>query len=140
MHVFFVHKNLPVSYLTVTMLIRQDQRISLEKYAVQCYWLIKNVNKEDTFSYTYSVDHQWRFGKSIPFYRFGWHKVGIILEQWKVAFLSPSKICENLNFREKFKFAKISLGDKNATSLCSKNISTLLYSTRQKGKDLPKRL
>ena len=28
----------------------------------------------------------------------GPHKVEIILEQREVAFLSPSKICENLNF------------------------------------------
>ena len=55
-------------------------------------------------------------------------KVEIFLEQRKVAFLSPSKICENLNFStvhpEEFKFSQISLGDKNATYLCFKIIST----------------
>ena len=38
-------------------------------------------------------------------------------------------ICENLNFSivhpEKFKFSQILLGDKNATYLCSKVMSTL---------------
>ena len=57
-------------------------------------------------------------------------KVEIFLEQREVAFLSPSKICENLNFStvhlKKFKFLQILLGDKNATYLCSKIISTLL--------------
>ena len=56
-------------------------------------------------------------------------KVEIFLEQRKVAFLSPSKICENLNFStvhpEKFKFSQILPGDKNPTYLCSKIISTL---------------
>jgi hypothetical protein len=56
-------------------------------------------------------------------------KVEIFLEK-RVAFLSASKICENLNFStvhpEKFKFSQILLGDKNATYLCSKIISTLL--------------
>ena len=56
-------------------------------------------------------------------------KIEIILDQREVAFLSPSKICEHLNFQrctvEKFNFLQILLGDKNATSLCSKNISTL---------------
>ena len=47
-------------------------------------------------------------------------KVEIFLEQREVAFLSPSKICENLNFS-----TEILLGDKNATYLCSKIISTL---------------
>ena len=58
-------------------------------------------------------------------------KVDIFLEQREVAFLSPSKVCENLNFStvhpEKFKFLQILLGDKNATYLCSKIISTLSY-------------
>ena len=31
---------------------------------------------------------------------------------------------------EKFKFSQILLGDKNATSLCSKNISTLLLGAK----------
>ena len=57
-------------------------------------------------------------------------KVQIFLEQREVGFLSPSKICENLNFSTwhllKFKFSQILLGDKNATYLCSKAISTLL--------------
>ena len=57
-------------------------------------------------------------------------KVEMFLEQKEVAFLSPSKICRNLNFSavhpEKFKFSQILLGDKNATYLCSKIISTLL--------------
>ena len=52
-------------------------------------------------------------------------KVEIFLEQREVAFLSPSKICENLNFSVEIQFLQILLGDKNATSLCSKNISTL---------------
>ena len=52
-------------------------------------------------------------------------KVEIILEQREVAFLSPSKICENLNFSR-----EILLGDKNATYLCSKIISTLKYLIR----------
>ena len=56
-------------------------------------------------------------------------KLEIILEQREVAFLSPSKICENLNFSTvhlwKFKFSQILLVDKNATYLCSKIISTL---------------
>ena len=43
-----------------------------------------------------------------------YNKVEIFLEQREVAFLSPSK------------FSQILLGDKNATSLCSKNIFTLL--------------
>ena len=56
-------------------------------------------------------------------------KIEIFLKQRKVAFLSPSKICENLNFctvhHEKFKFSQILLGDKNPTHLCSKIISFL---------------
>ena len=56
-------------------------------------------------------------------------KVEIFLEQREDVFLSPSKICENLNFStvhpEKFKFLQILLGDKNTTYLCSKIISTL---------------
>ena len=56
-------------------------------------------------------------------------KVETFLEQREVAFLSPTKICENLNFStvhlSKFKFSQILLGDKNATDLCSKIISTL---------------
>jgi hypothetical protein len=39
-------------------------------------------------------------------------KVEIFLEQREVAFLSPSKICENLNFSREI---QILLGDKNAT-------------------------
>ena len=46
-------------------------------------------------------------------------KVEIFLEQKEVAFLSHSKICENLNFStvhpEQFKFFQIFLSDKNAT-------------------------
>ena len=57
------------------------------------------------------------------------HKVEIFLEQREAGFLSPRKICENLNFstvhHEKFKFSQILLGDKNSTYLCSKIISTL---------------
>ena len=56
-------------------------------------------------------------------------KVKIFLEQKEVAFLSPNKICENMNFSTvhlyKFKFSQILLGDKNTTYLCSKIISTL---------------
>ena len=52
-------------------------------------------------------------------------KVEVILEQRQVAFLSPSKIWENLNFSRESQILQILLGDKNATSLCSKNISTL---------------
>ena len=56
-------------------------------------------------------------------------KVEIFLEQREVAFLSPSKICENLNFStvhlKKFKYSQILLGDKNTSYLCSKIISTL---------------
>ena len=56
-------------------------------------------------------------------------KIEIFLEQREVAFLSLSKICENLNFStvhpEKFKFLQILLGEKNATYICSKIISTL---------------
>ena len=47
-------------------------------------------------------------------------KVEIFLKQREVAFLSPSKICKNLNFSR-----EILLGDKNATYLCSKIIFTL---------------
>ena len=43
-------------------------------------------------------------------------KVEVFLEQREVAFLLPSKICENLNFStvhpEKFKHSEILLGDK----------------------------
>ena len=63
-------------------------------------------------------------------YHFKIGKVEIFLEQRGVAFLSLSKICENLNFStvhpEKFKFLQILLGDKNTTSLSSKIISTLV--------------
>ena len=56
-------------------------------------------------------------------------KVVIVLEQRQVALLSSIKICENLNFSgcavEKFKFSQILMDDKSATSLCSKNVSTL---------------
>ena len=56
-------------------------------------------------------------------------KVEMVLEQREVAYVSPSKICENLNFStvhpEKFKFSQVLLGHKNATYLCSKIISTL---------------
>ena len=56
-------------------------------------------------------------------------KVEIFLEQREVAFLSPSKICEDLNFStvhlQKFKFSQILLGDEKAIYLCSKIISTL---------------
>jgi hypothetical protein len=37
----------------------------------------------------------------------------------------PTKFAKILISVEKFKFSQILLGDKNATSLCSKNISTL---------------
>ena len=50
----------------------------------------------------------------------------MFLEQREVAFLSPSKVCENLNFSIGI---QILLGDKNATYLCSKIISTLISST-----------
>ena len=50
------------------------------------------------------------------------NKIEIFLEQREVAFLSPSKICENLNFSTEI---QILLGVKNATYLCSKIISTL---------------
>ena len=46
----------------------------------------------------------------------------IFLEQREGAFLSPSKIRENLNFSTEI---QILLGDKNAPYLCSKIISTL---------------
>ena len=49
-------------------------------------------------------------------------KVEIFLEQREGAFLSPSKIRENLNFSTEI---QILLGDKNAPYLCSKIISTL---------------
>ena len=49
-----------------------------------------------------------------------YYKVEIFLEPREVAFLSPSKISV-----DKFKFSQF-LGDKNATYLCSKIISTLL--------------
>jgi hypothetical protein len=56
-------------------------------------------------------------------------EVEIFLEQTEAAFLSPNKICENLNFSpvqpKKFKFSQILLGDKNATYLCSEIISTV---------------
>ena len=48
-------------------------------------------------------------------------KVEIILEQREVAF----KICENMKFSREIQSSQILLGDKNTTSLCSKNISTL---------------
>ena len=61
--------------------------------------------------------------------RFG-GKVGIFLEQREVAFLSPSNICENLNFStvhlKNSNFSQILLGDKYATYLCSKTISILM--------------
>ena len=50
------------------------------------------------------------------------HKVEIFLEKREVAFLSTRKICDNLNFSTEI---QILLGDKNAISPCSKNISTL---------------
>ena len=57
------------------------------------------------------------------------YKVEIFLELREVAFLSPRKICENLNFStvhpEKFKFSQILMGGKNANYPCSKIISTL---------------
>ena len=56
-------------------------------------------------------------------------KVEIILEKSQVAFLSPSENSENLNFStvrvERFKFSELLLGDKKATYLSSKTISTL---------------
>ena len=58
--------------------------------------------------------------KSIRIFLF---KVETILKEKEVAFLSPSKICENLNLSTEI---QILLGDKNATYLCSKTISTLL--------------
>ena len=53
-------------------------------------------------------------------------KVKIFLEHREVAYLSPSKICENLNFSTENQFSEILLGDKNASYLCSEIISTLL--------------
>ena len=57
------------------------------------------------------------------------NKVEIILEESQVAFISPSKNSENLNFStvtvEKFKFLEFCQGDKNATQPSSKTISTL---------------
>ena len=50
---------------------------------------------------------------------FGGFKVEIILE--------PSKIWENFNFSIEIQIVEILLGDKDATSLCSKNISTLKH-------------
>jgi hypothetical protein len=52
-------------------------------------------------------------------------KVEIFLEEREVTFLSPNKICENLNFSTEIQISQILLGDKNATSLCSKIISSL---------------
>ena len=52
-------------------------------------------------------------------------KIEIFLEQIEVAFLSPSKIS-----LLKFKFSQILLGDKNATYLYSKIISTLTKVTK----------
>ena len=49
-------------------------------------------------------------------------KLEISLEQREVAFLSPSKIFANLNFSREIQISHILLGDKNTTSLCSKNI------------------
>jgi hypothetical protein len=50
-------------------------------------------------------------------------KVEIFLEQTEIAFLSPSKICENFNFSTEIQNL---LGYKKATYLCSKIASTLL--------------
>ena len=87
--------------------------------------------------------HELRFIRRKPYFsdllfhlfwhlQWWWSKVEIFLEQREVAFLSPSKICENLNFStfhpEKFKFSQILLGDKNITYLCSKLF--LLYQKR----------
>ena len=47
------------------------------------------------------------------------------LEQREVAFLSPCKVCENLNFSTEIQIFEILLGDNNAIYLCSKIISTL---------------
>ena len=81
-------------------------------------------------SLLYRPRGRWVYGKEITHLELQAGKVEIILEQRQVAFLSPGKVCENLNFKrctvEKFKFLQILLVDKNATSLCSKNISTLL--------------
>ena len=52
-------------------------------------------------------------------------KVEICLEQREVAFLAPSKICEILNFFTEIQIFANFAGDKNATNLCSKIISTL---------------
>jgi hypothetical protein len=51
-------------------------------------------------------------------------KVEIFLEQREVAFLSPSKICENLNFSTEIQIF--------ATYLCSKIISTLKFGYSEK--------
>ena len=53
----------------------------------------------------------------------------MFLEQRVVTFLSPSNICENLNFStvhlKNSNFSQILLGDKYATYLCFQIISTL---------------
>ena len=58
-------------------------------------------------------------GIFLEYFFFSGDKVEIILEQRQVGFLSPSKICENLNFPTEIQIFA------NATYLCSKNISTL---------------
>ena len=60
-------------------------------------------------------------------------KVEIFLEHREVALLSPRKICESLNFSTVHLYLRIQifanlLGDKNATYLRSKIISTLYIS------------
>ena len=55
-------------------------------------------------------------------------KVAIFLYQREVAFLSPSKICKNLNFSTEI---QILLGDQNATYQYSKNISTLVLGDKK---------
>ena len=55
-------------------------------------------------------------------------KVAIFLYQREVAFLSPSKICKNLNFSTEI---QILLGDQNATYHYSKNISTLVLGDKK---------
>ena len=64
----------------------------------------------------------WDFDKIAVLFAQRQAKVELFIEQREAAFLSPSKICEKWNFSTEI---QILLGDKNATYLCSKIISTL---------------
>ena len=79
-----------------------------------CSLLICQAFRDRTMVEKHNFQNSWCF---LTF------KIEIFLEQREVPFLSLSKICENLNFSREI--SQILLGDKNATSLCSKNISIL---------------